>query len=134
MLDPARLERIWEREPDLRPTLAGTEAADNEPVWLHVRLFDDQRSFWFANERGTVGLSRWVVHPDLAAALIRDRCVWWLVDREWQDGSYLTIDREDGGPARWSVGSGLDDGPFAPDPTTALLVAVERVLGIEEVA
>lgn len=137
MIDPNRLDRLWKACEDLRPRIDGMCAGVADPHWLHVRLFDGEFSFWFANKQGNMGDVRWVVHPSLAHAIARDRIVWWLATKQFQDhvaaDRYLILSIHDGQTEiewcdqrfKWLIDSNADK-------TVACIEAAERVLGLEE--
>ena len=108
MIDPKRMERIWKACPELRP---------EQMEWWK----DD--ACWFANGQPD-GIT-----PMIAAALIRDKCVWWLVFAKWARLRPLA----DGIEIWWdsSNADGFEVLARHADPTEACLLAVERVLGLE---
>jgi hypothetical protein len=100
-LDPARLERIWHKCPELRPVIDGSRLEYGSVLHLESWCISSIGPENYVGECG----------PDLAAALIRDRCVLWLMERADDTGKSFHF-------------------CLKPDPTKALLLAVEAALGI----
>lgn len=120
MIDPKRMERIWKACPELRP---------EQMEWWK----DD--ACWFANGQPD-GIT-----PMIAAALIRDKCVWWLGEESlyFVPVGHSPRASKPGGWCFQLMGSDMlkehlwcESGTdLGPDPTEACLLAVERVLGLE---
>lgn len=118
MISPARCERIWRADERLRPE--GLRFAD---FW------------WLAMDEQQVSMSSVRVYESTAAALIRDACVLFLADNgngvSIMDHGYSDFGRyEVSVPLARSTGFTERVGK-AQDPTEALLLAVEAVLGLE---
>ncbi len=113
MIDPTRMERIWAKEPALRPEGLECPIHGHDPCWV-LKM---QGARWFPIEQ------------PIAAALIRDTCVWWLAENYYaapgrsSTGIWGLIRYDLGAGVCYSLGD-------STDPTEAVLLAVEAVLGL----
>ena len=145
MIDPKRMERIWAACPELRPEgLEFADCVDGPGVWSldldGMELIDDEDSESRNSEPKSIGAELCsMIPPQSAAALIRDKCVWWLAHR---DGAEIYLFDEDQGEdhRKTHLSTNLTWGPRGDeekvfinvnDPTEACLLACERVLGLE---
>ena len=127
-INPKRIERLWEKCPELRPDVAGDKMGfngQNVGTWCsrHIPL-----------ESPFIPMAY-----DTAHALIRDKIVWWLVD--WQDkhradAPYPRLGRKSIGSRNYGIlmGDSFTPGSWSEDedPTLACILAAERVLGMPE--
>lgn len=143
MIDPKRMKRLWDACPELRPEgLEFADCADGPGVWSldldGMELIDDDDDDYddesWNSEPKSIGAEPCsMIPPQSAAALIRDKCVWWLARQERdcvlqvsKSGKYGIGQRMGKQMVMSRVSEiGMDD------PTEACLLAVERVLGLE---
>lgn len=112
MISPARMVRIWEKEPGLRP----------DRVWYVGNLWH------------VTGVGKGIAADEIAEALIRDKCVWWLLRRSNLTVIFETVDR--GHTKVGGKGFDITDAASTSlcdpidDETECVLQVVERVLGL----
>lgn len=118
MMDLRKFEPLWERAPELHP---GREEGDP----LEYMTEADGKSIvgWWCGMRH---LAEWQ-----AAALIRDKAMWWLAKSS--DSEFVIHDQRGNDiPGEVTIFYGRNDQWVeAPDPTEALRLAVCQALEIE---
>lgn len=112
MISPARLERLWNACPKLKPFGVFKNNVDGWTLGDDYRIPDDP----YCCES---------IVDEVAHALVRDRIIWWLADRK-ADPMVTTTTHE------YIIDCLVDGESVAADPTKACVLAAERELKLPE--